>query len=187
MRPVWCAIPPDHLHSGISFLRTCNIPNLIISHSPFNAWNISLVVCLHVTCTSCTKKRTIAQRRIFVEGTLLGTPMKCFVPWLGEGNVLFWVWRGKFKAALAENFSVHFLMQTYKTLSPSHHTRKRKSMRVPQTFQPNAMWPQRCCGDKYIVHVENAWQSHSGLGKDLYLVSLKRFIFYFMSSSVALT
>jgi len=65
--------------------------------------------------------------------------MKCFVPWLGEGNVLFWAWRGKFKAALAENFSVNFLMQTYKTLLPSHHTRKRKSMPIPQTFQPNAM------------------------------------------------
>ena len=47
---------------------------MCISHSPFNAGNASLFVCLHdwaIACTSCATKQTFAQCRIFLVGTLV--------------------------------------------------------------------------------------------------------------------
>jgi len=58
-----CAEPQDHLRSEMSFLRTCNIPNLIL-HSPFNA---SLVLCLHGCAIAYALKQTFA---LFAIGTL---------------------------------------------------------------------------------------------------------------------
>jgi len=46
---------------------------IYVSHSPFNAWNASLVVCLHDCATACAQyatKLTIAQCRIFLEVTV---------------------------------------------------------------------------------------------------------------------
>jgi len=54
-----CAYPPEHLRSEISFSRTCSIPNLITSHSPFNA---SPVVCRHGcagACAQCATKQLL--------------------------------------------------------------------------------------------------------------------------------
>jgi len=51
-----CAVLPDNLRSEISFKRTCTIPNLSIvylSHSHFNAWRASMVVCLHGCTIAC--------------------------------------------------------------------------------------------------------------------------------------
>jgi len=51
-------------------------PNYIlyVSYSTFNASNVSLVVCLHdcaIACAEYATKLTIAQRRIFLEGTVV--------------------------------------------------------------------------------------------------------------------
>jgi len=68
--PLRCAEPPDQLRSEISSSPTCNIPNLIlyITHSLRNA---PLVVCLHGCAIACALKRTFAQCKIFLEGTLV--------------------------------------------------------------------------------------------------------------------
>ena len=47
---------------------------MYISYSPFNVGNTSLFVCLHgcaVACAPCATKQTLAQSRIFLEGTLI--------------------------------------------------------------------------------------------------------------------
>jgi len=67
-----CVVPPEHLRSEVSFLRTCNIRNLIsayISHSPCDAWNISPAVCRHNCEIACALKETFAQCKLFLEGT----------------------------------------------------------------------------------------------------------------------
>jgi len=69
-----CAVPPDNLNSEISFSRTYFKFDIVyISHSPFNAWNASLFVCLHgcaIACALYATKQTLARCRIFLEGTL---------------------------------------------------------------------------------------------------------------------
>jgi len=53
-------VPSDHLRSEISFLRTCNILNFIsciLSHTPSNAWNTSLIVCLCGCAIACALKK----------------------------------------------------------------------------------------------------------------------------------
>jgi len=49
----------------------------IYRYSPLNVENASLFVCLHgcaVACASCATKQTLAQSRIFLEGTLVPSP-----------------------------------------------------------------------------------------------------------------
>ena len=71
---------PDARPTKIGILRKCTRTQkntLLISHSPFNAGNASLFVCLHgcpVACASCATKQTFAQCRIFLVGTLVATP-----------------------------------------------------------------------------------------------------------------
>ena len=67
--------PPDHLRSVISFSRICNVPNFIsciyicrIDLLPIEAF--TLVVCLHGYATAFALKQTLAQGKIFLEGTL---------------------------------------------------------------------------------------------------------------------
>jgi len=69
-----CAVSPDNLRSEISFSRTYfKFDTVYISHSPFNAWNASLFVCLHgcaIACTQRETKQTFAQCITFLAGTL---------------------------------------------------------------------------------------------------------------------
>jgi len=66
-----CAEPPDRLRSEISFLRTCNIPNLI-SHIHRIALPKRFTGCvstwLHGCEIACTLKQTFAQCKIFLQG-----------------------------------------------------------------------------------------------------------------------
>jgi len=81
-----CAELPEHLRSEISFLRTCNIPNLIsyvhgIALSKrftgcVSTSGVSNTLCvynLHGCEIACALKQTFAQCTIFLQGTLLVT------------------------------------------------------------------------------------------------------------------
>jgi len=78
-----CAELPEHLRSEISFLRTCNIPNLI-SHSSVETFHWFL--CLHGCEIACALNQTFAQCKIFLQGTLLATNFTNFCKHIDKWN-----------------------------------------------------------------------------------------------------